>query len=93
MSDLDEEIEQWQNQSHKVTMLNCNMMTRSLRCVSTEVIDFPTYDGLGEVDAFLDRFEREVPEKQHFEALKWVLHTTLAKWWGTHQGSIEYWCK
>jgi len=30
-------------------MLNCNMMTRSLCCVSTEVRDLPTYDGLGEV--------------------------------------------
>jgi len=35
-------------------MLNCNMMTRSLRCISMEMRDLPNYDGLGEVDAFLD---------------------------------------
>lgn len=53
-SDSDEEIEQWQNQLHEVTTLNCNMMTRSLRYVSKEVRDLPTYDGLNEIDTFLD---------------------------------------
>lgn len=62
-------------------MLNCNMMTRSLCCLSTEMMDLPTYDGLSEVDAFLDQFEREVPEKQCFEALNWVLRTTPAMGW------------
>ena len=28
--DSDKEVERWQNQLHEVTMLNCNMMTRSL---------------------------------------------------------------
>ena len=64
--------------------LNCNMMARSLRCVSIEVRDLPTYDGLNEVDTFLDAFEREVSEKQRFQALDWVLHATLARWWGMH---------
>lgn len=32
--DFDEELECWQNQLHEVTMLSCNMMTRSLRSVS-----------------------------------------------------------
>lgn len=41
-------------------MLNCNMMTRSLHCMATEVRDLPTYDGLSEVDDFLNKFEREV---------------------------------
>ena len=39
-------------------MLNCNMMIRSLLCVSTEVRDLPTYDWLSEVDTFLNKFER-----------------------------------
>jgi len=43
-------------------MLNCNMMTRSLRCVTTDVRDLPMYDGLSEVDDFLNKFEREVLE-------------------------------
>ena len=71
--------------------MNCNMMTRSLRCISTEMRDLPTYDGLGEVDAFLDQFEREVREKQQFEALNWVLRAMPARWWGTHKGKFDDW--
>ena len=68
-SDSNEETEQWKNRLHEVTTLNCNMMTRSLHCVSTEVRDLPTYDGLSEVDTFLNKFGREVSEKQRFQAL------------------------
>ena len=49
------------------------------------------YDGLSEVDDFLNKFEREVPEQQHFDALKWALRATPARWWGTHQKSFEDW--
>ena len=87
--DFDEEIEQWQNWLYEVTTLNYNMVTRSLDYVLMEVRDLPTYDGLSEVDAFLNRFEREVLEQQRFKALKWVLRTTPMRWWGTHQGSFE----
>jgi len=52
--------------------------------------DLPTYDGLGEVDVFFDRFEREVPKKQCFKALNWILHATPARWWGMHKGILEY---
>lgn len=65
-SDFDEEIECWKNQLHEVTTLNCNMMTKSLHCVLTEVRDLPTYDGLNEVDILLDAFERKVLEKSRF---------------------------
>ena len=84
-----EEIEWWQNQLHEVTMLHCNMMTRPLRCVTIEVRDLPTYDGLSEVDDFLNKFEKEVPERQHFDALKWVLYAMPTRWWGTHQTSFK----
>ena len=89
--DSDEETERRQNQLHEVTTLNYNMMTRSMHCISIEVRDMPTYDRLSEVDAFLNRFEREVSEQQRFKALKWVQSTMPAKWWGTHQGSFEDW--
>jgi len=67
------------------------MMTRSLRCVLTEVRDLPTYDGISEVDTFLNKFEREVLKKQRFQALNWVLCATPARWWGTHKGSFDDW--
>ena len=72
-------------------MLNCNMMVISLHCMKTEVRDLPIYDGLTVVDEFLKIFERKVPEQKRFDALKWALHAMPARWWGTHQRSIEIW--
>ena len=33
-SDSDEELEHWQNHFHEVSTLHCNMMTKSMCCVS-----------------------------------------------------------
>lgn len=53
----------------------------------------PTYDGLNDVDVFLDAFGRKVPEKQCFQALDWALRATPTRWWGTHKGSFDDWCE
>ena len=87
-SDSDE-VEQWQNWLHEITTLNSNMMIGSLCCVSKKVRDLPTYDGLREVDVFLDTFEREKLEKQCFQTLNWVLRATPSRWWGMHKGSFD----
>ena len=42
-------------------------MMKSLRCVSSEVRKLPYYDGLTDVDMFLDEFECEVPEDNTFK--------------------------
>lgn len=55
-SDSNEELECSQNQLHGVTTLSYSMMTQSLRCVSFEVRNLPTYDGLNDADVFLDAF-------------------------------------
>lgn len=60
--DSDKEIEQSQNWLHEVTTLNCNMMIRSLHCVTMEIRDFPRNDRLTMVDEFLKKFESEVLE-------------------------------
>jgi len=70
-------------------MLNCNMMVRSLRCVTIEERDPPMYDRLTGVDEFLNKFESTVPEQQRFDAMKWALCVTPTRWWGTHQRSFE----
>lgn len=91
-SDSDEEVERWQNPLHEVTMLNCNMMGRSLHCVTIEVRELLKYDGLIVVDEFLRKFESAIPEQQWFDALKRALRATPTRWWGTHQGNFEHWC-
>ena len=87
-SDSDEELERWHNQLHEVITLSCNMMTRSLCYVSLKVRNLRTYDGLNDVDTFLDAFEREVREKYRFQALDGALCSTPARWWGTHKGGF-----
>lgn len=76
---------------HEVSMLHCNMMTKSLFFVSYEVINLPYYDGLTDVDNFLDAFEREFLEKHHFQALDLVLHDMPTWWWGTHKDNFNEW--
>ena len=88
-ADSYEEDKQWHNQLNGVTMLNCNLMSRSLCCITTQDQDLPIYDGLMVVDEFLNKFENTVPKHQRFDALKWALCTTLACWWGTHEGTFE----
>lgn len=83
--DLDEEIKRWQNQLHEITTRNCNMMIGSLRCVKKEARELPTYDGLSALHEFLSKFENAVLNQQQFNALKWALCTTPARWWGMHQ--------
>jgi len=90
-SDSDEELEHWKNRPHKVSMLCYNMMTNSLRCVSTEVRNLLHYDGLTNVELFLDEFEREVLEEHQFQALELALHATPSYWWGTHKERFARW--
>lgn len=67
------------------------MMTKLLRYISPTVRNQHHYDGLTDVDLFLDTFEREVPENHRFQALDWALRATPARWWGTHEDNFEDW--
>lgn len=90
-SDWDEELENWQNFLHKVSTLQYNMMTKSLCCISAVVRKLTYYDGLTNIDMFLDEFEHKVLEDHHFQALELALCATSARWWGTHKDSFDGW--
>lgn len=83
--DLNKELEHWHNRLHKVSTLQCNMMTKSLRCASSKVTKLPYYDGLTNVDMFLDEFEPKIPEDHRFQALELMLRITPTRWWGMHK--------
>ena len=53
----------------------------------------PYYDDLTNVDKFVDAFEREVPEKHHFQALDLALCATPTRWWGMHKSNFDGWCE
>lgn len=90
-SDLDEELENWKNRLYEVSMLCCNMMTKLLKCVSTQVRNLPHFDGLGDMELFLDEFDLKVPEENRFQALELVLHDMPSHWWGTHKEKFVGW--
>ena len=54
------------------------MMMKALCYVSSEVRKLPYYDGLTDVDIFLDEFECEVIEDHCFQALELTLRATPA---------------
>jgi len=57
--------------------------------VSLEVRNLPYYDGLTDVDKFLDAFEREVPEDHVFQALDLALLTMPTQWWCMHKDNFD----
>lgn len=59
--------------------------------MSSEVINFPYYDGLTNVDNFLDAFEREILEDYHFQALDKELRITPTQWWGMNKDKFDEW--
>ena len=59
--------------------------------MTSEVCNLPYYDGLGDVNIFLDDYEEQVPESQILLALDIALKATPARWWGTHKKNIGDW--
>lgn len=49
---------------HEVTTLNCNMMVRSLRCVTIEAGELPTDAGATNVEELVDRCEKAILEQK-----------------------------
>lgn len=75
-SDSDEEDERWCNKLNGVTMLHCNMVTRSMYCVRAQDRELLKYDGLTLIDGFLTKFEIALREHQQFDAMRWALCAT-----------------
>lgn len=65
-SDSGEEMDDWQNWLHEVSMFHCNTLMKYLCCIPLEVRNLPYYDGIGDVSIFLDEFERDIPKEQRF---------------------------
>lgn len=62
--DSDEELENWKNWLCEVFTMHYNRVTKYLHCISTEVCNLSYYYGIGDVNLFLDEFERDVLEEK-----------------------------
>ena len=63
LSTSDGEIENWKNRLHDVFSLQCLRITKDFRCISSEVREFPYFDGSSSIREFLQTFEAEVPRE------------------------------
>lgn len=90
-SDFDEYLEHWQNWLHKVSSLHCNMLTKLIQCISTKVWNLPYYNGLENVNLFLDKFERDVPKEHWLQVLSLALWATPGHRRGRHKGTFTDW--
>ena len=59
-SNSKEELENWHNTLHEVSTRQCERITKLVRCMIFEVCNLPSYDGLGDVNTFLDEYEEQV---------------------------------
>ena len=66
-------------------------MTNSLRWISANVRDIPSFDGLEDVNEFLQQFEQEIPHEQRMEAIDLAVKATPARWWHAHKEHIASW--
>ena len=78
-SDSDVGLENWQNRLHEVSTRRCAFMTKSLRWIGAENGYIPTFDGLTDVNDFLQQFEQEIPQEQRMEIFDLAVRATPAR--------------
>ena len=91
LSGSDGEIEIWQNRLHDVSVLRCLRITKSFRCIFSEVKGLPYFDGSGSIRDFLRTFESEFPRERRMWALNLAMSAIPARWWETHKGTFQDW--
>ena len=49
------------------------------------------FDGLSNIQEFLQEYEAQVPSSQRLKTLDVALRATLARWWDAHKKNIATW--
>ena len=83
--DSDVGLENWQNRLYEVSARRCAFMTKSLRWIGIKIKDIPLFDGLADVNKFLQQFEQEIPHEQRMAAIDLAVRATPARWWHAHK--------
>lgn len=64
---------------------------KSVCCITSEVCNLPSYDGLGDINTFINGYEKQVPENQRLLALDIALKSIPTRWWSAHKKHIGDW--
>ena len=79
MTDSDEGLENWQNRLYELHGHHCARITQSIRWVGSEARTSPTFDGLTNLEDFLEQLSVQVPDSQKMEALDTSFRATTAR--------------
>ena len=74
MSDSDDGLENWQNRLYELHGHRCAQLTKSLRCLSAQPKELPTYVGLTDLGEFMV----QAPPSQRMQTLETALGATAA---------------
>ena len=84
-SDSDVGLENWHNRLYEVSTRRCAFMTKSPQWIGTELKDIRSFDGLADVNDFLQQFEQEILHEQRMAAIDLAVRATPTRWWYTHK--------
>ena len=82
---MDVGFKNWQNRLYEVSAHRCAFMTKSPRWIGTEIKDISSFDGLVDVNEFLQQCEQETPHEQRMESIDLAVRATPARWWHAHK--------
>ena len=85
MLDSEVGLENWQQRLHEVSEIRLSRITKTLRWIRSEVITLPIFDGLSDVEIFVQEYEAQLPCPERLQHLVVVLRDTLVRWWTAHQ--------
>ena len=61
MSDLEVGLENWQECLHEVSRRRLARITKTLRWIGLEVSTLPVFDGLSDIEIFVQEYEAQLP--------------------------------
>ena len=91
VSDLEVGLENWQLRLHEVSERRLSRITKSLCWIGSEVSTIPIFDGLSDIQVFVQEYEAQLPCSERLQYLVVALRATPARWWTVHQQNIATW--
>ena len=74
-------MENQKQRLHEVSTRRCPCITKVVHWIGSEVLEPPRFDGLREVEEFIEEFEGHVPTELRTKALDIALKATPTRWW------------
>lgn len=81
-------LKNWQQLLQEVLGRRLARITKSLRWIGSEVSTLPIFDGLSDIQMFVQEYETQVTYSERLQSLVVAIRATPVRWWIVHQGNI-----